>query len=411
MNLFFIKMKLKTTLLLLVLFVVHLTIAQNEDFKTGYLIDNNGKKITCLIQDSDWKQYPDKVTYKLNEDSKHQEATLQTTQEIVIPGVAKLVRATVAIDVSMTNINQYNYKKQPVWEDKTLFLEVIVEGEATLYSHILDGDKRFFYHLVGQPVEQLVHKKYLVSETRIAENNAYKQRLLGTLKCESLSSDTFVNLSYKASSLGKVFMKYNTCKGNTVANYDINRYKKDLVKVKFRTGLNFGKMSVTSSRTPAFNTDFSKEVSLLYGLELELRLPFNKDKNWSMVFAPTVRKYSSETTINTTSPNNPFQDVSVTYNTIQVSLGLRRYFALAGDVKIFVDGFLSVDWSSDGEIVYSISGKKGGASKGATTFGFGVGVNYKKFDLMAVLRTKRDPIDGLSSDFNESSLVLAYQLF
>ena len=243
----------------------------------------------------------------------------------------------------------------------------------------------------------------------------YKQQLLSAFNsCQTINNNAYQGLRYATSSLEKLFVKYNTCLGVEAVTYDVTKYKKNLFRLKARVGVDNGSLDIRRSNEN-LNASFDKELNLSYGAEVEIRLPFKKSDNWTAYTGILFRNYSSETTIATSSQNNPFQDVSTTYNSFQIPVGLRYYFDVYKDVKLFIDASYIFDWPTDLKLEYSISGERNDLSNVTTnSFGIGAGVNYKRFDVSAIYKTKRDPYrvgsNGIDSDYSEISLSLAYRI-
>lgn len=398
----------------LLLLVSTIAIAQT-DFKKGYVIDNQNNKVSCYIEDSNWSQNPTEIAYKKTLDSEVIIATLIDIKEAVVEGSSKLVRAKVAIDRSTDNVSNLGFDSRPNFNEETVFLRVVVEGEATLYSYINKGTKRYFFSTSNKDIEQLVYKRYKVNGEKIAENNTYKQQLLSAFNsCETISNSTYQGLRYATSSLEKLFIKYNTCLGGEAITYDVAKYKKNLFRLKARVGVDNGSLDIRRSNEN-LNATFDNELNFSYGAEVEFRLPFKKSDHWTAYTGILFRKYSSETTIATSSPHNPFQDVSTTYNSFQIPIGLRYYFDVYKDVKLFLDASYIFDWPTDLKLAYSISGERNDESNVTTnSFGIGAGINYKRFDVSAIYKTKRNPYrvgsNGIDSDYSEVSFSLAYRI-
>ena len=123
-------MKLKITMI--ILFIGLNSVAQIK-FEKGFIITNHGEKVECLIKNEDWLYNPNKITYKKDKNSNEIEGNLYNIKEFIINGTTKYKRFKVNIDKSRTNINQLSNKRTYDFEVETLFLKVLVEGNANLY--------------------------------------------------------------------------------------------------------------------------------------------------------------------------------------------------------------------------------------------------------------------------------------
>ena len=402
---------MKNVLFILLIFC-SISQAQNKNYRPGFIINKDDKKIQCFIKDSKWLQYPDRVDYKLEENGKVFEANVKNTKAIVIPNIVKLIRARVSVDMSSDNLSRIDSNKEPIWRNKTVFLKAEIEGSANLYYLFIEGRKRYFFDIEKKKKkEQLVYKRYRSSSITIKENNHYKQRLMTLLKCDGLKHSDFLELKYKSSSLSKLFVNYNNCKGNLINDYNALRYEKDRLKVKLRSGINYSEMNINSQINSTLSANFGKKKGLHVGAEFELKLPFKKSKNWSLVLAPNYSEYEDATTIETSSINTPTQDLKINYNSIQIPIGLRHYLNLSKDFNLFIDGSIYIDWTTNLSLKYSITGEKSDTNTICSSVGVGLGLNYKKIDLMTVIRSSRDPFNiSFESNYKQMSIVLAYRI-
>ncbi len=134
-------------------------------FEKGYFIDNNDKKSACLIKNYEWKNSPSKIEYRLTETSETKTADISVIKEFRVSSI-KYQRFTVKIDQSGQSLSNLNKDKEPIFIEDTLFLRLIIEGNASLYEA---GEyKLYFYRVNNSEVKQLVHKEYL-SGTRVVD--------------------------------------------------------------------------------------------------------------------------------------------------------------------------------------------------------------------------------------------------
>lgn len=180
-------------------------------FEKGYYTDNDGLRVDCLIRFADWKNTPKAFDYKLSENGDVKRATLDEVREFSIYQLAKYVRATVDIDRASEVINDLTHDRNPVFSKETLFLNVLVEGNATLYSYIDGTLKRYFYSTDNGPVNALVYKKYKTPDNQLATNNLFRQQLLDNLICPSITKTSVENLKYAETALVRLFAAYHQC--------------------------------------------------------------------------------------------------------------------------------------------------------------------------------------------------------
>ncbi|MGW9686270.1 hypothetical protein [Flagellimonas sp. 2504JD1-5] len=218
-------MNIKLTALLLIAMT---TIAHSQiEFEKGYIVNNSGERIECYIKNAGWSYAPKKIAYKLTKDSEKNIGTIESIKEFSVPGEFKYSRQKVAIDRSSNSIIHLSYDKNPEFVEETLFLEVLVDGRATLFYYHENYFTRFFYKKGDGVIEQLVYKPYRTS-TRItnenkyvrkilknnrglAENNWFRQQLWNALYCESFTKKRFEKLRYQTKPLVSLFNDFNKC--------------------------------------------------------------------------------------------------------------------------------------------------------------------------------------------------------
>ncbi len=75
-------------------------------FEKGYFINNNNKKIDCLIKNNDWKNNPIEFNYKLLNDKNIQIASINSIKEFGIYNYSKFIEVKlILIDQVKTMIN------------------------------------------------------------------------------------------------------------------------------------------------------------------------------------------------------------------------------------------------------------------------------------------------------------------
>ncbi|NOJ76422.1 hypothetical protein [Empedobacter stercoris] len=132
---------LKTIFIFLFTISIHAQIR----FEQGYIIDNNNQRQDVLIKNIDWLNNPKSIEYKNDETSKIEIATINQIKEFGINNRSKYVKADVKIDRSSEELSNISNIQEPEFKEETLFLKVLIEGEASLYDYVDYNLKRFFY--------------------------------------------------------------------------------------------------------------------------------------------------------------------------------------------------------------------------------------------------------------------------
>ncbi|PKP36594.1 MAG: tRNA modification GTPase [Bacteroidetes bacterium HGW-Bacteroidetes-15] len=372
-------------------------------FEKGYFITDSNKKVDCLIKNVDWKNNPIEFEYKLAEDSLENKANINNVKEFGVYNQSKYIRTTVEIDRSKDNINNLNYEANPTFLKEQLFLKVLIEGEASLFSYEDRQLRRYFYNVRNSEIAQLVYKNYKISESKLGENNRFRQQLFIDLKCQNISKEDFETLKHNKKELIRIFKKYNECEDSNYVNFEELK-KKDFFNLTIKPGLNLSSLSLHNSILNTKNIDFGNELSPRIGLEAEFILPYNKNK-WSIIIEPSFQYFKST--------NNVNQSVTVNYTLIEVTAGVRHYFYLNSSSKIFIHGLYAVDYCGNSTIKFDT----GSALKvyTANNYAFGAGYMYdNKYSIEFRYYTSRDLLARYpywTSSYNTISVIFGYNLF
>lgn len=367
-------------------------------FERGYFIDNNDEKVDCFINNLDWYFNPTEFVYKISNEANPTRMELSGVKEFKV-GNHKYVRESVKIDKSKDDIRKLDRDRNPKWSDETLFLRVIVEGNATLYSYRNEDVLRFFFSIGGNPVEQLIHKLFLIETTEAKSNNDFWNQLMNTINCKNLSSDKIKEVKYSQRSLAKYFDEHNLCVGGDNISIISTKDKdsSESFRIRLTTGLDKSQLRLESSNS---TTNLSQEFSPRAGLELEVLLPFNKNK-WSVILEPTYQAYSSDSKFKTR------------YSSIEVPFGVRHGFYLGANSKIFVNLSVVVDVPLKYEVELSntrmLIGKRPGIS-GAAGFGY----SYKRLSIEAryyMDRAVLDESDEIFFIYDKLSVIIGFRLY
>ena len=407
---------MKKTLLFLLFVLVALNGFSQIVFEKGYFIDNLGKKTDCFIKNIDWKNNPAEFEYKLTEDSDVQLARINKVKEFQVLGYPKYERFTVDIDRSGGDVlsGRINFNKKPEFKKETLFLETLIDGDASLYAYENQRLVLFFYRIKQGEVKQLIHRYYKTygkkdedgEEEKIGENNAYKQQMFNNLKCKSISASDFNKTKYTKRALVGLFVKYNKCRQGSFINYE-QEEKEDWFNLSIRPGINSSSLSIHNKLSNFNNSHFDRKLSFRIGLEAEFVMPFNKDK-WAIIVEPTYRYYQTEKELQG-------QNVKVDYKSIEMPVGIRYYMFLNDESKLFVNASYIIDLANTTESKIDFEVRDDLDIKASGSFVLGMGYNYKKkYSLELRYQFKRNLLNryaAWTSDFKNLSLILGYNIF
>lgn len=352
------------------------------NFEKAYFIDNENVRTDCFIKNKGLYENPTTFEYKLTQgESVVNMGDIKNIKEFEISNTIKFVRNFVKIDVSTADLGQTKDVREPEWEEKTLFLKVLIEGNASLYEYKDKTVKRFFYKTDNLPLTQLIYKRYYLPNTNYIDlgvNNDFQRQIWQEMNCENQTLDTVLKLEYERKDLVNYFIKYNNCKKNSYIDYNKN-ISKGSFNIKIKGGVNVSPYN--DYEDAQRKVDYSgNELFLKYGGEFEYITPFNRNK-WAFFIELTYQTYKYSEVRTDKSTFGPAFDITTEASYLKKSffpfLGIRYYMFLKDNSKLFVNaGFFQT---------------------------FGLGYNYNdKFNV----ETRYSRI-GLS----EYSVVFGYTLF
>ena len=396
-------MKQLITILSLLLF---LNSFSQTKYESAYIITNNGEKIEGLILNEDWRVNPREINFKSSQDEPAQTMGIGSVEEFGINGEVKYQRATVRIDKSSELLKTLTDERSLDFQEEQLFLKVLIDGKASLYSFEGVDFKKFFYRVGDSDIEQLVFKTYLTTGTRIGENNQYKQQLLNSLQCADISSREIEHLKYTSEELIRVFKKYNKCEGGQFSDFT-ERHEKSNFDLSLKAGIRNSSLEIMNSMAGARDTDFESQIGFQLGLEAELVLPFHNNK-WSIVVEPTYQTFHSK-------KETESLESEVNYNSIELPFGIRHSVFLNESSKLFLNGYVIVDLNFNSEFNFKSEALSTLEVKSGSNLAFGVGYEYgDRFSVEFRYYTTRDLLNnygGWNSEYNTAALIFGYKLF
>lgn len=382
-------------------------------FEKGYFINNTGEKSEVLIKNLDWKSNPTEFEYKLDDSSQSIKENINNVQEFAFNDGNKYIRKTVMIDQSSLRTNTLSEYRAPSFIEGTVFLKYIIEGKASLLYYEKGDNGKFFYTSDQSAPKQLIYKTYYVDQNKIGYNRDYKKQISEYLNC-GIDSNLISNIKYTEKDLIKVFGLYNACSNSETVNYEKKKIKKDLFNLNIRPGINFTSLETNYMRNyEQVNTKFSTKESFRIGLEFEFILNFNNNK-WAIFTEPTFQYYKNELE-STIYPLtfSPYQSKrTIDYKSIEIPLGVRHYFFLNNQSKIFVNAAYVFDFNLNSTFTQTNQNFR---IKPAGNFAFGAGYKYNdKFSAEFRIGTAKNIFqqhNDIKSDYQTTSIILGYTLF
>ncbi len=408
---------MKNKLSYVLFLITFLSFAQNK-FESGYYIDNSGVKTECLIKNYDWKNNPSSIETKISIDDKTINKNIEEVTEFAITGKSKFIKATVNIDDSSQNLTTLTYSPNPKFVEKTLFLKVLVEGNSNLYQFENENYERFFYSFTGN-IEQLIYKQYTNSDGNIAANDAFKQQLFVNFKCKTTDQSAILSLKYNVSDLIDYFIKTNNCISGKTESKVVSEKRKFETNLKVNLLINsINSNYIIPSGSIRGNYESEKRNTISFGLEAESILPYS-NKNWSFIFDPSFINNKESLKVYKPQFINPDFTLNTKNFMVRFPLGLRRYFILNDNNKLFLNASFSINAFK----TYVDSYNPYNNSRivmvddvfTSSNFAFGAGYQYKRYTAEIKFNTKTSfysyAVSGQEFTLNQISLKLGYKLF
>lgn len=373
-------------------------------FESGYFIRNNGEKTICLIKNVDWENNPKRFFYKLSSSAQQQTIDITSVKEFGIDKFSKYIKFSGDIDTSSAKLDLLSKNRNPEFKSDTFFLKVIVEGKATLYYYKSKKITRYFYKVDSSAIQQLVYKEYLIDDLNVRTNAFYKQQLTNTLVCDDKLKLQIDNSRYALRDLEKIFINYNQCTGSAAANF--SKRASSLFNLVIRPGINIPNLFIEFlPGSIYYSKKFENKLAFRLGVEAEFILPFNKNK-WSLLAEPVYQYYK-------VGENRSDPGTFVDYSSIELIFGLRHYFFLNDQSKLFINGSYLMDLPFNSKLGYGIGATLDISS--ARNIVFGAGYNYNdKYSIEIRSGTRRNLIKEYAywkSEYKAISVIFGYTIF
>ncbi|MEM6701045.1 MAG: outer membrane beta-barrel protein, partial [Bacteroidota bacterium] len=340
---------------------------------------------------------------KLSETSAEQTADPTSIQGFGLEGGQKYLSANVEIDRSPVALASLTESKDPEFSQEQLFLNVLLEGKASLLYYEYGRLEKYFYQVDGGQVQQLVYKQYLAKNSRkLLENNAFRTQLWDDLSCEVFSVTELNDVDYQKTDLLRYFESYNTCKGQGFMKYQKPATKTPL-HLSIRPGVRWASFDIRNASLDRYDANFGDQTSFRIGAELEIPLPINKNK-WAIIIEPTYHDFELSAAAET-------ENVTAKYNSIMMPAGVRHYFYLNDKNSVFLNAFYVFDFHLDSGIDYERNRDLEVSSK--NSFGFGAGYSYnRRLSVEFRYFLQRNLVENYaawSSDYNSASFIVGYR--
>lgn len=332
-----------------ILLIGFLVTAQN-DYKRGYYITTTGKKTEGFIKSSDFRLMNDVnftgLEFKESLDQEAEKIEKNTLKEFGSGKEVKIQKVRALID----NVNfykDYSNEKAFAVEEQTVFLTVLIEGKATLFSY--DGGQGVKYlwkrEDQGEIAKQLLYKKYYKSNMSLTENTTFREQLFNNVKCPNQEFTEFLKVKYEKDELITIFKKYNKCVGSPITIYEDENVEKAVIKFSAMVGYNRGNLRVKNTRNPTEPENLSL---ISAGFEGEIIFASRKASVFGSVEMKKGKGSTEKTFVNSEFSTTSLRQV-YTFDTyfLDIVMGARFYKKLTAKTTMFAGGGIGLNIGSD----------------------------------------------------------------
>lgn len=394
----------------LLLFAVQL---QAQDVE-GYYVTESGKKVDGFFKFADFFETAS-LKFKQSRGGQFNSLPANVIEYGMTENKLKFEKHTVDIDISGNN----SYSRNPEWLKQTVFLCVIVKGNATLYSYTKDYKTFFFFNNIANPavVSQLIYRKYKKEDESIVESNAFRQQLYNAIPCPGQKASDFADILYDKKQLSEVFEKYNKCTGSKSEVYAV--LKRSKFKYSAFAGVHNLNLEIVEA-SPAVEA----ESSVTYSFGGEVAYTF-RSEDWGLFARVEFESLNSKNEDIYDRGFNSEQSIyKIEGSALNVVFGPRYNLMLSDRSTIIFDaGFCFSKPFATLKRSTLITTETGTSYPGANqeydlepgfAVSFGVGFNFDKYGLALRYMTDRDFLDDVYSTYKTKidriGLVFSYRL-
>ena len=295
---------------------------------------------TRWILNKDWKNNPDEFNFKSRRDGDIVTISIDDAVSFGINDFSRYVKHTVEFDASLNNTNGLSKVRKPIFEERTLFLKVLIAGNISLLKFEDARYLRFYYLKEGEKPRQLVYKRYKKTSRRIAKNIEYQQQIILLFQENDQAVKQISKLEYREKPLVKIFHKLNN-------DQELQSFSKSKSFLTTKAAVALGGTIQTNkidNPVSIYEVVIPWQMNYVIGTEIEFILPFRKEF-WSTYFGAYYQSYSFNSDLKYKSDG--IEDLSgnlmLTYQTVQLDVGFKNRFKINGVPKIYVFGSFSLN--------------------------------------------------------------------
>lgn len=319
-----------TIYLVAILFLSTLNSFGQNDYRKGYFVDNENNKLEVFLQYRDYtklnqtenKENP--IKYRSTLESPIEEISQMNIKEIGIADEFKFQRFLIPLLKNYGNQSLYDL------QNKDLLLQVLVEGEASLYAYRNQKKTIYFYKLANEsiPVELTYDVKTYGGEV-VNTNSGYRKELYTVLKTDKLQPSDFAKIKYDDGDLIKIFNRYN----KEIGKEDVT-FKNEFSKTRL---VFTGFVNLNNSSIVVGNAFSNSDKKSLFGIGLGAEAELRTSEKWAFFFRASYQgsNYTLKTNEATRSTGTYVSTFDVDTKSIDVVLSPRYYMKISKNSSLF----------------------------------------------------------------------------
>lgn len=348
-----------------------------ENYFPAKIIKSDSTEMNGFVRYVENRKTPQEFQFKDTKTSKSITLTGLEVISVDIINKVKYIQKTISVSKHSNRADFLDSFKEFKLDEKTKFIEELVDGEFKLY-YLSDSDvNQFFYSNANSNVILPLLVKEYINDNKIMLNEDYKIELYKNVFCEKniLLKNEIAKLDYKEGEIITYFNKINEC------NSGVKQMKKQkdygYLQIKGTLENNFIKFIDK-------NVDFETENKIVFGLgaEFEYVLPLYK-YFFSFVVSPTFASVKNVYSYDAFDNNGVITSFTgeLKSSTLSIPLNLRMYPINKTDFKVYVSlpTFITVGNSKSKAVQKNIEYDSHIELPGAAFLE--LGFRYKKFEL------------------------------
>ncbi|MFK7774203.1 MAG: hypothetical protein AB8F94_18790 [Saprospiraceae bacterium] len=203
-------MKYYATLLLMIIPFLSYSQSKN-DFQPGWIVTIQQDTLEGFINDQKWEITPTSISFKDKMDAEIETLSIDDISSFKVKFRNSYRSKTVQIEMLPREKGRLEKKQKPRYEDKKVFLELLVNGKKPLYYYRGQDLKEHFFIDDHEKIVPLIYLKYKSKLNKVKEKKTFVSQLETILEdCEEVYA-MIAKVEYNRKSMVKMIRAFNIC--------------------------------------------------------------------------------------------------------------------------------------------------------------------------------------------------------